>query len=218
MEAILATKTKSDGGDSALDVAAAASLGAVAPPPGGEMVGVDKIRDLLFGNQMQDYERRFTALEQRFLQRFKEIEAETARSLGAFEANAKKQVDSVAGQLRDEKDQRADADKEIERAMREHDQALEKHVRLISDQLGEFRRETADLVSHTAQTLRDEIKRRNEDTQQAMEKLFTELSGVKTDRSLLAGLFIEVAKALSQDVASRRAGNGVETARGLSAG
>ena len=33
------------------------------PLPGGEAVGVDKIRDLLFGNQMQDYDRRFSMLE-----------------------------------------------------------------------------------------------------------------------------------------------------------
>ena len=46
---------------------------------GADVVGVDKIRDLLFGNQMQDYDRRFSKLEERFLQRFKEIEAETAR-------------------------------------------------------------------------------------------------------------------------------------------
>jgi hypothetical protein len=51
------------------------------------------------------------------VQRFKEIESETARNLGAFESNAKKQVDSLADQLREEKDQRADAD-EIERVLK----------------------------------------------------------------------------------------------------
>jgi hypothetical protein len=49
--------------------------------PGSEAVGVDKIRDLLFGNQMQDYDRRFSMLEERFLQRFREIESEAARNL-----------------------------------------------------------------------------------------------------------------------------------------
>src|SRR5262245_24353659 len=74
----------------------------------GEGVGVDKIRDLLFGNQMQDYDQRFSKLEERFLQRFKQIESETTRNLGAFESNAKKQIDSLANQLREEKEQRAD--------------------------------------------------------------------------------------------------------------
>jgi hypothetical protein len=94
-----------------------------------DSVSVDKIRDLLFGNQMQAYDRRFIKLEERFLQRLKEIESETARNLSAFESNAKKQVDSLASQLREEKDQRTDGDKEIERALREQNQAaLEKRV------------------------------------------------------------------------------------------
>ena len=88
--------------------------------PGGEVVGVDKIRDLLFGNQMQDYDRRFSMLEERFLQRFREVESETARNLGSFESSAKKQMESLEGQLREEKDQRTDADKESERTQREH--------------------------------------------------------------------------------------------------
>ena len=39
-----------------------------------------------------------------------------------------------------------------------------------------------------------------------MERMFTELTNVKTDRNLLAGLFIEVAKCLNQDVGKGKAG------------
>ena len=90
--------------------------------PGGEAVGVDKIRDLLFGNQMQDYDRRFSMLEERFLQRLREIESDSARNLSSFESTAKKQMESLAAQLREEKDLRTDADKEIERTQREHNE------------------------------------------------------------------------------------------------
>ena len=53
----------------------------VVPLPGngpslGPDMGVDKIRDLLFGNQMHDYDRRFSEMEERFLQRFKDLESE----------------------------------------------------------------------------------------------------------------------------------------------
>jgi chromosome segregation ATPase len=187
---------------------------------GGEAVSVDKIRDLLFGNQMQDYDRRFAKLEERFLQRFKDIESETARNLGAFESNAKKQVDSLAGQLRDEKDQRADAEKEIERVLREQNQALEKRIRSLSDQLSQFDRDVSDRLTRESQSLRDEIKQKNADIVQTIEKMFSELSGVKTDRTLLASLFIEVAKCLNQDLGSKAMvkGGGADPLRALSAG
>ena len=165
--------------------------------------GVEKIRDLLFGSQLQDYDRRFANLEDRFQKRQKELEAETARSLGAFEANAKKQVESVANQLREEKDGRAEAEKELERSIRDQTQVLEKRLRQLSDQLAQLERDVTDRFSQASQSLHEEIKRKNDDTRQAIERMFAELSGVKTDRNLLAGLFVEVAKALNQDAGGK---------------
>jgi chromosome segregation ATPase len=165
----------------------------------GEAVGVDKIRDLLFGNQMQDYDRRFSKLEDRLSQRFKDVESEAKRNLETHESNAKKQVESLAAQLRSEKDARAEADKEIDRNLREHNQALEKQVRALSDQLSELERDVADRLSRSDHLLREEIKQKNESMQMLMEKMFSDLSNVKTDRNLLAGLFVEVAKCINQD-------------------
>ena len=93
-------------------------------------------------------------------------------------------MESLAGQLREEKDLRADADKEIERTLREHNQALEKRLRATSDQLSQLERDMADRLTQEAQSLREEIKRKNEDLQHAIEKMFAELSNVKTDRNL----------------------------------
>jgi chromosome segregation ATPase len=185
---------------------------------GAEAGSVDKIRDLLFGNQMQDYDRRFSKLEERFLQRFKDTESETAHNLGAFESNAKKQVDSLAGQLRDEKEQRADADKEIERVLREQNQVLEKRIRSLSDQLSQLDRDMSDRLTRESQALRDELKQKGTDLKETIERMFAELSGVKTDRTLLASLFVEVAKCLSQDLGSKSTGGAAEQLRGFSAG
>ncbi len=188
-------------------------------PSPGEMVGVDKIRDLLFGNQMQDYDRRFSKLEERFLQRLKDIESETARNLSAFESNGKKQVDSLASQLREEKDLRADADKDIERNLRDQTQALEKRLRTMSDQIAQLERDLADRLGRETQSLHEEIKRKSGDIQHTIEKMFSELSNVKTDRNLLAGLFVEVAKCLNQDVGSKSGGKSPgETLRDWTAG
>ncbi len=52
---------------------------------------------------------------------------------------------------------------------------------------------------------------------QTIEQMFAELSGVKTDRTLLASLFVEVAKCLNQDMGSMVKGGGAEQLRGLSA-
>jgi hypothetical protein len=183
-----------------------------------ETPSVDKIRDLLFGNQMQDYDQRFAKLEARLLARLKDIESEAARNLGAFESNTKKQVDSLAGQLRDEKDQRADGDKEIERMLREQNQVLEKRIRSVADQLAQFDRDISDRLTRETQSLHEEIKQKNVDMRQALENMFAQLSNVKTDRTLLASLFVEVAKCLNQDAGSKSVGAGAEKLRGISGG
>ena len=131
---------------------------------------------------------------------------EAARNLSAFESNSKKQVDSLAGQLRDEKDQRADGDKEIERMLREQNQVLEKRIRSVADQLAQFDRDISDRLTRETQSLHEEIKQKNTDARHTIEKMFAELSNVKTDRTLLASLFVEVAKCLNQDTGSSKSG------------
>jgi hypothetical protein len=65
--------------------------------------------------------------------------------------------------------------------------------------------------------LREEIKQKNTDVQLTIERMFAELSNVKTDRTLLASLFVEVAKCLNQDVGSKSMVNGgaADTVRGF---
>ena len=103
--------------------------------------------------------------------------------------------------------------------MREQNQALEKRIRLLSDQLSQLDRDMSDSLTREVQSLREEIKLKNADVRQAIEKMFAELSNVKTDRTLLASLFIEVAKCLNQEMGSKSIkGAGAEALRGISAG
>jgi hypothetical protein len=171
--------------------------------PGADAVSVDKIRDILFGNQMQDYDRRFSQIDERFQQKLRDLESETTRHMGTVESSLKKQLDSVANQIGQEKELRSDSDKELERSLRDHAQSLEKRIGQLSDQLSQFERDFIERITRETQALRDELKRRNDDTRANVEKMFAELSGVKTDRNLLAGLFVEIAKCLNQDVASK---------------
>jgi chromosome segregation ATPase len=166
----------------------------------GDAPGVDKIRELLFGNQMQDYDRRFSTLAEGFQQKLRDMESDTARNLSGLEANLKKQLDSIAGQVREEKDLRTDADKELGHKLLESSQGLEKRIGQLSDQLARLEREMSDRLTHEVQALRDEIKRRSDDTRATLDRMFAELRNVKTDRTLLAGLFVEVARCLNQEL------------------
>jgi hypothetical protein len=153
-----------------------------------EAVGIDQIRTLLFGGQMQDFDRRVSKQEERVLQRFRDIEAETTHSIGVLEAWSKSQLDSVATQLREEKELRVD-----------NDQALEKRVNALADQLIHMQREIADRLAHEFQLVYEEIKRKQVELHDMIDAMFAELNSVKADRNLLSSLFVEVAKCLDRD-------------------
>lgn len=193
----------------AITAAQAALAGA---PASADAPGVDKIRELLFGNQMQDYDKRFSVLDDRFQQKLRDIEAESARSLGSMESSIKKQLESIAGQVRQEQDLRAEADKELGRGLREQIQGLEKRLGQVSDQLASLERDFTERLGHESQSLRDEGRKRNEDTRATIERMFSELSNVKTDRNLLAGLFVEIARCLNQDM-TPKSGKGTGSER-----
>ena len=198
----MATKTAPSITPQAIKAAQAALSAA---PAAADAPGVDKIRELLFGNQMQDYDRRFSVMEDRFLQKLRDLESESTRSLNNTEASIKKQIETIASQVRQEQELRAEADKELGRGLREQIQALEKRLGQASDQVATLERAFTERLGHESQTLRDEIRRRNEDAHATIERMFAELSNVKTDRNLLAGLFVEIARCLNQDVSPQSA-------------
>ena len=65
-----AEKPNSTSPPRASEAAALVQVGGNLDEAGPEGGSVDNIRDLPSGNQMQDYDRRFENLEERFLQRF----------------------------------------------------------------------------------------------------------------------------------------------------
>ena len=182
-------------------------------PANSDAPGVDKIRELLFGNQMQDYDRRFAVMEQRFQEKLRDLEGESTRALQSMESSIKKQLESIAGQVRQEQDLRAEAVKELGRGFREQIQVLEKHLGKVADQLASLDRDFTERLGHESQTLREDIKRRNEDIRATIERMFSELSNVKTDRNLLAGLFVEIARCLNQDSTPKANGGTRSTAQ-----
>lgn len=182
---------------------AAAQAALAGAPASSDAPGVDKIRELLFGNQMQDYDRRFALMEERFQQKLRDMDAESARNLSAVESSMKKQLESIAGQVRQEQELRGEGDKELGRGLREQIQALDKRLGQLSDQLATLEREFTERLGHETQTLRDDIRRRNDEMRATTERMFSELGNVKTDRNLLAGLFVEIARCLNQDMTAK---------------
>ena len=172
-------------------------------PASADAPGVDKIRELLFGNQMQDYDRRFSVLEDRFQQRLRDMEGGVVPQPwkhGVLDQEAagidRRPGPPGAGSARE-------ADKELGRGLREQIQGLEKRFGQVSDQLAASSGNSPNVSATNPRRCETKYGGGTRTTRATIERMFSELSNVKTDRNLLAGLFVEIARCLNQDMTSQ---------------
>ena len=67
---------------------------------------LEKIRDILFGQQARDHERRFLALEQSLVKEASDLRAELTKRFDALEAYMQQEVAVLSGRLQHEQQTR----------------------------------------------------------------------------------------------------------------
>src|SRR5947209_14604531 len=71
---------------------------------------LDKVRDMLFGSQARDYEKRFTRLEERLTKESTDLKNEVKRRFDMLENYIKKELETLSERIRSEQNERHDAD------------------------------------------------------------------------------------------------------------
>lgn len=162
---------------------------------------LDKVRDILFGAQIRDTDRRYAKLEERFVQETTDLKEDVRKRLAVLEQFVKNEVESLADRLKDEHDTRSDADKELSREMRETQKANEKKFGQVDDHVGKVQRELRQQLLDTHQNISDELQRQAQDILGRLAREAAELRGEKLDRTALAAMFTEMAVRLTSDLA-----------------
>ncbi len=160
---------------------------------------VDKIRDILFGSQMRDYEKKFTRVEERLGRETAELREEIKRRFASLEAFVKNEFTAVADQLKAEKGERIEGDKELARDAKENVKAWEKKASQIEEQTAKALRDLRQNVLEESKRLTEEMERKHKELAVALEKEDQELRATLTDRLALADLFAEVSLRLKNE-------------------
>jgi len=171
-------------------------------PPGGspEAAGnVDKIRDILFGSQMRDYEKKFTRVEERLGRETAELGEEIKRRFASLEAYMKNEFTALTDQLKSEKGERTAADKELAREIKDDTKAWEKKASQLDEQTTKALRDLRQNVLEESKRLTADMEQKHKDLAGALEKEGEELRATLTDRLALADLFSEVALRLKNE-------------------
>jgi hypothetical protein len=160
---------------------------------------VDKIRDILFGSQMRDYESRFVRLEETLTKEVADLKETSRKRFEGLETYLKKELESLQGRLKAERDERSDADKQLSRELKELADTLGKKIAEGDDHVTEAHGQLRADILQQSKDLRDEMHQTHDELMSALERRFKELRNDKADRALLADLLTEVALRLKDE-------------------
>jgi len=170
---------------------------------------LDKVRDLLFGGQMRDYDRKFARLEERLVKETADLREEVRRRLSALEAYMKAEVESQSDRLRAEQEGRSAGDKELGRELRDSAQQFDQKLTQLDDLVARNQRDLRQQLHTQHHELVDDIRQRVDDVLGRLAHEAQELRSDKTDRKALAALLTEMAMRLNGDIRALASGDEV---------
>lgn len=175
--------------------AAAESKGGALPAaaPGANM---DKVRELLFGTQMREMEKRLTRMEDKLAQDQSDFREDARRRFDALEQLICNELAAAAERARSEREEREQSVRATEKALLEALRASERKVALLDEQLAKAQRELRQQQHEQTAGLRDELRAARDQLSRSMSRSVEELRSDKLDRSTLATLLTEVAARL----------------------
>jgi DNA repair exonuclease SbcCD ATPase subunit len=158
---------------------------------------LDKVRDILFGVQMREFERRFARLEERLAKETSELKEDVKRRLEALESYARQESEALADQIRKEQAARADAGRDLSREISETAKSFERRATTLDEQLTKSQRESRQQMLEQYQRLSDDIRTKVDDVLATLAREAQELRSDKADRAVLASLLNEMALRLT---------------------
>jgi len=177
-------------------------------PANGDMeqsgASVDKIRDILFGPQIKNYEARFVRLEETLARENAQIKDMMARRFESLEGFVKKETEALASRIKAERDERAEVARDIARDLKSATEALTKKIVELDNKTAEAQSGLRQDLLAESRKLMDELRRRTDDITSLLEKRASELRSDKADRSLIAALLADMAMQISGEEVKRK--------------
>ncbi|GAB1539664.1 hypothetical protein NUACC21_23310 [Scytonema sp. NUACC21] len=159
----------------------------------GEGSSLAKVREILFGNQMRELEKRFIRLEERLARECGELREETRKRLDSLETYVKNEVESLTERIKSEQGERGEVLKALAEDNRKITTSLEKRLLQFEEQTNSNQRETREQILNQSKSLQDDIRQKYEEIIALLQRETQEIRIEKTDRSTLATLLSELA-------------------------
>lgn len=158
---------------------------------------VDKIRDILFGNQMRDYDRKFSNLEDRLLKEVNRVREESGKRLEALETFIKKELEAISDRQKSEESERKLSIKALSNEWDKGAKDLDKKLSNLDSQFAANTRDLRQQILDQYQSLSTEISNKYHELTEMQERITSELREDKVDRTALSALLTDLALRIS---------------------
>ncbi len=160
---------------------------------------IDKIRDILFGNQTRDYDKRFVRMENQLTQEAAELKSELLKRIDSLEVYIKQEIKDINQRLKNETNERADSITMVQRELKEAVESLNKKLLQEEENLADKSTELRNQILDQSKQLSDDIMAKYDKTSSNLKMTAEELDDAKVNRSDLSGFFLDLAMRVSGD-------------------
>ncbi|MCD6328034.1 hypothetical protein J7M28_10850 [bacterium] len=156
---------------------------------------LDSVRNILFGAQQRDAERRFARLEKKVKKDISDLKEEIGKRMGSLETHFRGEVESLSSLLKADQERLEEHANASTQRLSDIEKTAAKHSELVSNSLREIRQQILD----QSKTLRDEIFEKCEKISATLDREAKDLQDAKVDRSMLGTLLAEMGMRLCED-------------------
>lgn len=160
---------------------------------------IDKVRNILFGAQMREYEKKFGQLHGLMDKEAAELREQTQKSIDSLEKYFKAEVDSLSGRLKAEQNERSDSVNALSKELRDAAGSFEKKLADLDDQINKHARDLRQQILDLSKQLSDDVRKKQDEALTALARTAQEIRFEKVDRANLADLFSEMSLRLTHD-------------------
>lgn len=158
-----------------------------------EVNNLDKVRDILFGSQMRDVEKKIARLEEHLAKECANLREDTKKRLDGIENYIKQEVESLSQRIVSEQSRRDEGIQAIIEDSKKITTAFDKKLTQLDESINTNQRELREQILSQSKNLHNDILQKYEEILAALQRESEDLRRAKADRSTLANLLSEIA-------------------------
>ena len=165
-----------------------------------ETENLNKIRDILFGEQVSSQDRRFERLERQLEEECAHIRTAFDQKISALEDRLVRQVEAIAQKLETERAERRDDFTTLDRDLINTKEATERRTSQLDEKVVETARELQAELRHQTLTLRETLEQQIEAIAANLEREASQRTlSSEQERTKLSALFGQLSEALAEE-------------------